>query len=393
MSLLPQLPSPPRGKSGWPWTEEVSQERYSDIAEWPRVTIVTPSFNQADFLEETLRSVILQNYPNLQFIVMDAGSTDSSKEILDKYSRWLDFWESKPDEGQSHAIQKGLNLADGEWFNWLNSDDFLLPEGLAALVEVTSPNTICVSGVTQNQRALDVFSTYRANIPENDSESVSFLSVNQPGSLLRLDAVHQVGGIRRDFDYVMDLDLWLRMGLSFGFDKFASIDSAIAVYRYHEDSKTCSEDDVFALEQFALLTDFAISRGVKFSEVILKLRASCPADQVDYAHLSSSVYSNNAEFEWLERMILRDSLLFRAIRQLGPKDRVALKSYHKILIELAPLFERHIPHPKRTLGIALVEAMETARVTSLSLCFTALKSSMDWKTLRALLAIIARPSR
>src|SRR4051794_9066768 len=95
---LKDLPAPPQGKQGWPWTEASSAfEPLPGSDAWPKVTIVTPSFNQARFIEETIRSVVLQGYPNLEYFVLDGGSTDRSVEIIQKYSKWIDVWKSEPD--------------------------------------------------------------------------------------------------------------------------------------------------------------------------------------------------------------------------------------------------------------------------------------------------------
>jgi glycosyltransferase involved in cell wall biosynthesis len=107
--------------------------RAPDGREWPRVTVVTPSFNQADFIEETLRSVLLQGYPNLEYLVLDGGSTDGSVEVIKKYARWLDLWVSEPDGGQSAAINRGLKVGTGEFACWVNSDDLLCRDALFEL--------------------------------------------------------------------------------------------------------------------------------------------------------------------------------------------------------------------------------------------------------------------
>ena len=111
-----ELPSPPPGKRGWPWTEDSPQlpDTMPDGSPWPKISIVTPSLNQGPFIEETIRSVLLQGYPNLEYIIMDGGSTDESIEIIKKYEPWLAYWESEPDRGQSHAINKGFQRASGD---------------------------------------------------------------------------------------------------------------------------------------------------------------------------------------------------------------------------------------------------------------------------------------
>lgn len=130
---LAELPPAPLGKTGWPWTaESVSlPDTMPDGKDWPLISVVTPSFNQGQYIEETIRSVLLQGYPNLEFIIIDGGSTDDTTVILKKYSSWLSFWVSEKDRGQTHAINIGLDVATGEIAAYLNSDDLYLPGALA----------------------------------------------------------------------------------------------------------------------------------------------------------------------------------------------------------------------------------------------------------------------
>jgi glycosyltransferase involved in cell wall biosynthesis len=122
---LADLPSPPPGKQGWPWTQAcppLPETTPTGLA-WPEISIVTPSFNQADYLEETIRSVLLQGYARLSYYVMDGGSRDGSVQVIERYAPWLAGWTSQPDGGQSNAINKGFARATGELMGWLNSDD------------------------------------------------------------------------------------------------------------------------------------------------------------------------------------------------------------------------------------------------------------------------------
>lgn len=138
-TALPNLPPPPAGRTGWPWTEETPADVYDRAAGpagWPRITIVCPSFQQGRFIEETIRSVLLQNYPALEFIVIDGGSDDGTVPLLQRYSPWLARWESTPDRGQAHALNKGFAGASGDLFGWINSDDYYLPGAFAAVARV-----------------------------------------------------------------------------------------------------------------------------------------------------------------------------------------------------------------------------------------------------------------
>src|SRR5438445_5482551 len=128
MSYPPRvkLPAPPSGKTGWPWGEESSQwpSTMPDGQPWPRISIVTLSYYQPKFIEQAIRSVLCQEYPNLEYIVIDGGSTDGSVEIIEKYADCLAYWCSERDAGPAAGLNKGFQHATGEIFGFLNADDF-----------------------------------------------------------------------------------------------------------------------------------------------------------------------------------------------------------------------------------------------------------------------------
>ncbi len=133
--MLQELPAPPPGKAGWPWTTECLPlaPRRADGSAWPKITLVTPVLDQGSSIEAAIRSVLLQNYPNLEYFIFDGGSHDETVAIIQKYARWITEWASEPDGGPETAIRKALTRAQGVVFNWLKPDDYLSP---AALSEV-----------------------------------------------------------------------------------------------------------------------------------------------------------------------------------------------------------------------------------------------------------------
>src|SRR5713226_256092 len=134
---LIELSPPPPGKTGWPWTEESPQlpDTMPDGRPWPRISIVTPSYNQGQFIEETIRSVLLQGYPSAEYIVIDGGSRDASFKIIKRYEHYIDYWISEKDKGQSDALNRGFARATGEYLTWVNSDDILLPNALYLIAQ------------------------------------------------------------------------------------------------------------------------------------------------------------------------------------------------------------------------------------------------------------------
>ncbi|HEY9850452.1 MAG TPA: glycosyltransferase family 2 protein [Leptolyngbyaceae cyanobacterium] len=150
---LKDLPPPPSDRTGWPWTEENQPlpERMPDGSEWPRISVVTPSYNYGMFIEETIRSVLLQGYPNLEYIIIDGGSTDNSIQIIKKYEQYLAYWVSEPDEGQTDAINKGFSHCTGDLFVWLNSDDsYIDPTCFKTVSELSLKGYQLIAGSCQD---------------------------------------------------------------------------------------------------------------------------------------------------------------------------------------------------------------------------------------------------
>ncbi len=236
------LPAPPEGRTGWPWTEGSAAlpARMPDGGEWPLITVVTPSYNQARFIEETIRTVLLQGYPRLEYIVMDGGSTDGSAEIIRRYAPWISHWTSERDAGQSDAINKGFRMANGEIIAWLNSDDTYHPNALREAARAFAANPAC--GMIYG--ACDIInedgSLYR-RYPSRSFDLKILINtwnfVPQPATFFRRDVYRRVGEVDMDLHYSMDRDLWIRLGRAAGAVK---IEPLLANIRYYDDCKTAA---------------------------------------------------------------------------------------------------------------------------------------------------------
>ena len=258
-ALLEQLPAPPPGKQGWPWTTAGPlQPRMPEAARWPRISVVTPSYNQADFLEETIRSVLLQGYTELEYIVIDGGSTDRSVDVIRKYEPWLTYWESQPDRGQSHAINKGFSRAQGEILGWLNSDDYLLPQALCSVAEnaACDPEAVAWAGHCQLvDRHGATFDIKRARVGSASDFADWWHSaeIPQPGCFFRRSAFESLGGVREDLHYTMDVELWIRLA---ELGRFAVIDANLACSRIYDEIKSARNPAAQAVEMIS--TSFRI---------------------------------------------------------------------------------------------------------------------------------------
>lgn len=291
----------------------------------PSISIVVPSYNQGAFIEETLDSLFSQNYPALEVLVIDGGSNDDSQTVIREFEKHLKYWHSKPDRGQSDAINIGLNRCSGELFNWLNSDDTLLPDALASIAERYQELAdiddipLAISGRTVTTDANGQrLSDYSAQIPSCPEERLTQLRINQPGTFLPLNLVRTLGGVREDLDFTMDLDLYLRIFLHSPDLRFELIDNKIATYRLHSDSKTCSTADAFAVEEFALITDLFSqvcgAGNVPNSVSALRKRIEVPF----YPYSRRSGINDEGLFAaYIDRLILSDNLLARCSTQLG----------------------------------------------------------------------------
>ena len=209
----------------------------------PLVSIITPSYNQSHFLEGTILSVISQDYENLEYIVVDGGSTDGSVEIIREYADRVSWWVSEPDQGQTDAINKGFERAKGEILAWLNSDDTYLPGAISEAVSYLQnhPDTGMVYGdanlIDEDGR---VFGKFPARQTDYSRLRRGYVHIPQQASFFRAKLWQQVGPLDPSFYFAMDYDLWVRLAKITSLDYYPRL---WANFRLHGDAKSVSEDD------------------------------------------------------------------------------------------------------------------------------------------------------
>lgn len=257
----------------WPWDKKPKVPNYSADMIWPKISIVTPSFNQGKYIEETILSVLSQNYPNLEYIIIDGGSTDNTIEIIKKYESRITYWVSEPDNGQSHAINKGLEKCTGIIFNWLNSDDWYMPGALfnVANAFINNSTALFVSGYENHVDQNGIVNLYTGTFLKSSiEETIEFCEVAQPSTFFKLDAIRKVHGVSEDLHYIMDGEMWIKLLLLYGQDNFIKLDKVLVNFRLHPNSKTVSNAVVnnFLLERSNIILD--LQRSITLPEKIIR---------------------------------------------------------------------------------------------------------------------------
>jgi glycosyltransferase involved in cell wall biosynthesis len=235
---------------------------------YPKISIVTPSYNQGAYLEQTIQSVLQSNYPNLEYLIIDGGSTDNSIDIIKRYENQLKYWISEPDYGQAHAINKGLMNCTGEIFNWLNSDDYLEPGALYAIgaqfAQPDFPDLVAGEVEIFNDKGSLEYVKHSKLTSKGLmiwEQGVTFV---QPGVWMRRELIEKCGGIDEQFHYAFDWDLLIRY--LYKAPKVQYLNQKIINFRYHEHSKTVRSIEKFAQEEHRILekiTSLSEFKGLK----------------------------------------------------------------------------------------------------------------------------------
>ncbi len=228
----------------------------------PLVTIVTPSYNSGEFIEETIQSVLNQTYPHIEYIIMDGGSTDNTHEIVAKYADRLTFI-SEPDEGQSDAINKGWQRAQGEIIAWLCADDLYVPDTVETAVNTLQAHPE-IGWVYGDVRWIDrAGNPYHRRIPILDWDYRDLLEhsnyIAQPTVFLWRSVFEQMGTIRLELHYTMDYEYWLRIGKTY---RAMKIDAVLAIIRHYDDTKSASGGLKRTREIESIMTQYGASEIV-----------------------------------------------------------------------------------------------------------------------------------
>ena len=241
----------------------------------PKITIITPSYNQGQYLEQTIDSVLSQNYPNLEYIVIDGGSQDNSVEIIRKYEKHLTFWVSEKDKGQSDAINKGLKRATGELINWLNSDDYYEKDTLQIVGEAfQNPQTHVLCGRSRifydESNKTSHFSSGTDIYKNNLAKTIGWARIDQPETFFRASAINAMGLLNPKFHYVMDKEWWIRYLFLFGLENIVEIDNVLVNFRLHGNSKTVSQQENFQKETNRIYAEIANILDIEIPKELLE---------------------------------------------------------------------------------------------------------------------------
>lgn len=217
----------------------------------PLVSIITPSYNQAAYLEQTMTSVLEQDYPNIEYIVVDGASTDGSVDIIRRYADKLAWWISEPDAGQAAAINKGFSRATGEIVAWLNSDDYYFPGAISAAVNAfdAHPDAGLIYGDVRSVDGDGNPINIQIFLPYTLENLMAFQIISQPAVFMRRSVLEQAGYLNLDYHFLLDHHLWLRMA------RLASmvyIPKTLAAARYHPEAKNVSKAAEFGQEAFQI---------------------------------------------------------------------------------------------------------------------------------------------
>lgn len=280
----------------------VESESVASATYLPKISIITPSYNQGEFLESTIKSVLNQNYPNLEYIIIDGASTDNSVEIIKKFEQHLSYWVSEKDKGQTDAINKGFKRATGEIIAWLNSDDFYFPGALNLIAEMYLSNPDAGlyigngavadrSGKKIRKYSHDIIFDYETLLKGSNY-------ILQPSTFINVKALKEVGYLDETLHYAMDLEYWIRVASKFS---VMTINEELSAYRWYDNIKTKNGGLKRWVEQWHIINSYSklqMTPGllVEFFNVLQEKEVN------DHLGINVSEFSQNVRMQFYQVM-------------------------------------------------------------------------------------------
>lgn len=256
-----------------------------------KITIITPSFNQNYFIKDTIKSVLDQDYKDLEYIIIDGGSSDGTLEIIKEYSDDLHYFVSEKDNGQSQAINKGIIHSSGSIINWLNSDDYYEPNALSIIADCFCKNED-IQVVTGKERYFESGTNKTLNIYQGTNFELSIedliynAEIDQPPTFFRTDVFKKCTPLNENLHYTMDSELWMKYLLQFGKDKIQKTDHLLTNFRVHSESKSFNFQDEFLKERNTLKYYLGKTIGVpKFLLSFIEAQGINDQIKVDFSKL------------------------------------------------------------------------------------------------------------
>ena len=280
------------------------------------VSVVTPSFNQSVYLEQAIRSVLEQGYPEVEYMVMDGASTDGSVDVIRKYSPRLAYWASEKDSGQADAINKGMRRAKGEIVAWLNSDDYYLPGAIASAVAAleANPQAMLVYG---NMLAVDQAGQTINQLRYRQlalDELLCFQIIGQPAVFMRRAAFEKAGGLDLDLHFMLDHQLWIKIAMQ---GLLVHINQTWSAARYHPLAKNRAQAPGFGREAFRILGWAEAQDALAPILVRLRRRARASVYRVNARYLLDAGQSWNALKAWTHALTIHPPTALARLNLLG----------------------------------------------------------------------------